>query len=199
MTQLRDLATPFKGGLVKAPPRGKFGSYVSHSTVNERALSVVGPHSFEIIEVVRGWADTVVVNKGKDTERTFPAREAVVGCLARLTAHIDGQTVSVVEAGDVEGAAGQEDGANLKEASSDAYKRCWMRLGLGLHLWSQDDYFLDRQLDKNAAEAQREIIEQRDGGGAVVGRYYADTGEPVPLPGQETLEYSDDDPERPFE
>lgn len=153
MTQLRELATPFKGRLIKSAPRGKFGSYVSHSTVNERALSVVGPHSFEIIEVIRGWADAVTINRDTVTERTFPAREAVVGCLARLTVRIDGETVSVVEAGDVEGAAGQEDGANLKEASSDAYKRCWMRLGLGLHLWSQEDYFLDRQLDVNAAKA----------------------------------------------
>lgn len=154
MTQLRELATPFKGHLVKAPPRGKFGSYVGHSTVNERALSVVGPFSFEITEVIRGWADAVTVNKGKDTERTFPERTAIVGCLARLSVEIDGQVVTVVEAGDVEGAAGQEDGANLKEASSDAFKRCWMRLGLGLHLWSGDDYFLDKQLDVNARRAQ---------------------------------------------
>lgn len=154
MSQLRELATPFLGRLVKEPPRGKFGSYVAHSTVNERALSVVGPFSFEVVEVIRGWTDAVTINSGKPTERTFPERTAVVGCLARLTTEIDGHTVSVVEVGDVEGAAAQSDGANLKEASSDAFKRCWMRLGLGLHLWSQDDYFLDRQLDKNAADAQ---------------------------------------------
>ncbi len=154
MTELRELATPFRGDLVKAPPRGKFGSYVGHSTVNERALSVVGPFSFEIVDVIRGWTDAVTINSGKANERTFPERTAIVGCLARLTADIDGRTVSVIEAGDVEGAAAQSDGANLKEASSDAFKRCWMRLGLGLHLWSQDDYFLDRQLDKNAADAQ---------------------------------------------
>ena len=156
MSQLRELAEPFKGGLVKKAPQGKFGEYVSHSTVNERALSVVGPFSFDVTEIVRGWTDEVVINRGKDTERTYPARDAVIGCLATIEAEIDGKTVRVTEAGDVEGAAAQSDGANLKEASSDAFKRCWMRLGLGLHLWSQDDYFLPKQLDKEAEKSANE-------------------------------------------
>jgi len=148
MTQLRDLAEPFPAALVKKPPAGKFGSYVSHSTVNERALSIVGPFSFGVVEVIRGPAQEVTVHKGKPNEHTYPVREAVVGCLATLTVDIDGRTVSITEVGDVEGAAAQEDGANLKEAASDAFKRCWMRTGLGLHLWSQGDYFLPKQLDK---------------------------------------------------
>lgn len=132
MTQLRELSTPFKGHLVKAPPKGKFGDYVSHSTVNERALSVVGPHSFEVVELIY------------DAERT------VVGVLARLTVEIDGQAVTVIEVGDEEHPDPKHNGANAKNAASDAYKRCWMRLGLGLHLWSGEDYFLAAQLDKNA-------------------------------------------------
>jgi hypothetical protein len=148
--QLRELAEPFPSALVKAPPQGKYGSYVSHSTVNERALSIVGPVSFEVIEVIRGHAHEVVIKKGKPDEKVYPAREAIVGCLGALSVIVNGRPVRIVEAGDVEGAAAQEDGANLKEASSDAFKRCWMRTGLGLHLWSQDDYFLPKQLDKNA-------------------------------------------------
>ena len=182
MTQLRELATPFPDRLVHPAPQGKYGDYVSHSTVNERALSIVGPHSFEVVEVIR------------DTTGN------VAGVLARLTVKIDGREVTVVEAGDEEHPDKKKPGEALKNAASDAYKRCWMRLGLGLHLWSQEDYFLDRQLDKNAeeeAEALREIVEQQDGGGNVVGRFYADTGEPVPMDGQEKL-YDEDDPERPF-
>jgi hypothetical protein len=30
----------------------------------------------------------------------------------------------------------------MKDAMSDAFKRCAMRCGLGLHLWSQGDYYL---------------------------------------------------------
>jgi hypothetical protein len=153
------LAEPFPTKLIKKPPQGKYGSYVSHSTVNERALSIVGPFSFQVVEMVRGAAFPITVNKGKDSERTFPSREAVVGCLGQLTVEIDGTVVTITEAGDVEGAAAQEDGANLKEAASDAFKRCWMRLGLGLHLWSQDDFFLAAQLDKDMAEREPVYID----------------------------------------
>lgn len=146
MKQLRELAEPFKGRWVKRAPQGKYGDYVSHSTVNERLLQVVGPFTFEVTDLIRGWTDEVVLKKGKPDERVFPAREAVVGCIARLEVEIDGRVVSVSEVGDVEGAAAQSDGANAKEASSDAFKRCAMRLGLGLHLWSQDDYFLSKVL-----------------------------------------------------
>lgn len=140
MSQLRELATPFHGRYVKAAPQGKYGDYVSHSTVNERALSVVGPHSFEVIEIIRD-------NDGN-----------VAGVLARLTATIDGERVTVVEGGDEEHPQNKKPGEAVKNASSDAYKRCWMRLGLGLHLWSQGDYFLDKQLDKNAESGGSQAI-----------------------------------------
>jgi hypothetical protein len=156
-SQLRQLAEPFPAKLVKKPPQGKYGSYVPHSTVNERALSIVGPFSFEVAEVIRGHAVPVTIHKGSDKEHTFPARDgAVLGCLGRLTTEIDGRQVVITEVGDVEGAAAQEDGPNLKEAASDAFKRCWMRLGLGLHLWSQDDYFLAAQLDKDMDRSRQD-------------------------------------------
>ena len=31
---------------------------------------------------------------------------------------------------------------------SDSFKRCAMKLGLGLHLWAGEEYYLDKQLDK---------------------------------------------------
>jgi len=40
------------------------------------------------------------------------------------------------------------DGERLKHATSDALKRCAMRVGLGLSIWAQQSYFLDRALDK---------------------------------------------------
>jgi hypothetical protein len=141
------LATKFPDRFIKAPPQGKHGTYVPHDIVNQRALAIVGPHSYEIAQVVRGWTDEVVVNRAKPNERTYPAREAVVAVLGRLTVTVDGRDVVIQEAGDAEGAAAQSDGQNLKEASSDAYKRCWMRLGLGLHLWSGQDYELPQMLD----------------------------------------------------
>jgi len=154
MNQLRELAQPFGASLVSKAPQGKYGDYVKHSTVNERMLSVVGAHSFEVVELIRGQAAEV-----KTTSRSWPARDgAVVGCLARMTVEIDGRTVTVTEVGDVEQPAMNEDGRNAKDAASDAYKRCAMRVGLGLHLWSGDSYFLPAQLDKTAAEATQENV-----------------------------------------
>ena len=112
--------------------------------MNERLLSIVGPFTYELPQIVHGFAPEI-----KTENRTYPSRDhAVLGCVGRLTVDIDGRMVTVEEAGDVEQPAMNLDGRNLKDASSDAFKRCCMRLGLGLHLWSGDDYFLDKQLHK---------------------------------------------------
>ena len=138
MQQLLALAKPFVKSLIRPPASGKYGDYVPHSSVVEAMLYAVGPHDFEVDRLIRGFAEEV---KGKD--RTYPARDnAVVGCLARLTADIDGRPTTVVEIGDVEKAAMNNDGRNAKDAASDAYKRCAMRMGKGLHLWSGADYRL---------------------------------------------------------
>jgi hypothetical protein len=135
-TQLRELAEPFPASLVQNPPQGKQGAYVKHNTYNERLLSIVGPFDFEVLEPIRG--------------ATKSRPDAVVGCLARLTVTIDGERHTIVEVGTEDHPDNGHDAKNLKNAASDALKRCAMRLGLGLHLWSQSDYFLDKQLDKDA-------------------------------------------------
>jgi len=75
----------------------------------------------------------------------------VVGCTATLSCEIDGKRVSITEVGDVE-RPGDNNGSSLKSASSDALKRCAMRLGLGLHLWSQENYYLSSSLEKRRAD-----------------------------------------------
>lgn len=158
MSDLYELSRPFTKEFVKKPPAGKYGDYVKHSTVNERLLSIVGPFTYALPQIVYGAAPEIKTT-GQQS-RTYPGRDhAVVGCVGRLTVTIDGRTVSVEEAGDVENPAMNLDGRNLKDASSDAFKRCCMRLGLGLHLWSGTDYFLDKQLHK-----QESTIEGDDDG-----------------------------------
>jgi hypothetical protein len=44
----------------------------------------------------------------------------------------------------------------MKDAMSDAYKRCAMRLGVGLHLWAQEHYYLGEKLLKADTEAVAE-------------------------------------------
>jgi len=144
MTQLHELSRPFPPEYVKAPPQGKHGDYVPHHIVEQRALQIVGPHSFQVTEPIRGYAEQV---KSKTSDKIWPARDgAVVGCLATLTVTIDGHMVSITEVGTEDTPAMNHDAENLKRAASDAYKRCWMRLGLGLHLWAGVDYFLAGKL-----------------------------------------------------
>jgi len=132
MSQLHELARPFPESLVKQKP-GKFAaSYVEHSVISQRLLEVVGPHDFAV--------DRIITNSDG----------TLVGCTATLTVEVDGRTVSVTEVGDVEHPSGNN-ASNLKNASSDALKRCAMRLGCGLHLWSQENYYLEKALAKREA------------------------------------------------
>jgi hypothetical protein len=140
VTQLSELAKQFTGKYVKTKPGGFAASYVEHGDITQRLLQVVGPFDFRVIELIRN-----------------PQGE-VEGALASLTAEVDGRSVTVVEVGDVENPGSKNNGARAKDAASDAIKRCAMRLGLGLHLWCADHYFLDKVLEGSpvVAEADRE-------------------------------------------
>ena len=61
---------------------------------------------------------------------------------------VDGKTVKVSGIGTDQNNAGKDDGDIIKEMESDALKRAAMRVGVGLHLWAQDQYFLFAQLLK---------------------------------------------------
>ena len=134
--QLYELARPFPDRLVKQKP-GKFSaSYVEHSVISQRLLEVVGPHTFTV--------DTPVLNPDG----------VIVGCLATLEVMVDGDFVTITEVGDVEHPSGNN-ATNLKNAASDAIKRCAMRLGVGLSLWSQENYYLDKALEKRRVETNQ--------------------------------------------
>jgi len=135
MTQLHELSRPFPESLVKTKP-GKFAAaYVEHSVISQRLLEVLGPYTFTV--------DKPVMNPDG----------VVVGCLATLECMIDGDFVTITEVGDVEHPSGNN-GTNLKNAASDGIKRCAMRLGVGLSLWSQENYYLDKALAKREAAAK---------------------------------------------
>lgn len=145
-TVLARLATRFPDRFVKDAPQGKHGEYVPHDVVNQRALAIVGPHSFEVVELIRGMVDKWVDKKTGEIKREARA-DGVTGVLARLTVKIGDATLTVVEVGTEDNPQLGSDAENAKKAASDAYKRCWMRLGLGLHLWSGTDYELPDMLD----------------------------------------------------
>ena len=158
--QLIHLTRPFAGHLVHTNPSGG-GSYVSHSAVNEKLLAVVGPFSFEKVEVLRGYVPGIEPNPQGNSKRAKQGRpaleNAVVGYIGRLTCKVDGVVVSVEEVGDCEDPHNwPHDGARLKDAMSDSLKRCAMRLGVGLHMWSQyqgkSEFFIHDYLLKQNGE-----------------------------------------------
>jgi hypothetical protein len=146
--ELAELARPFPTEFVE---RKDGQDYVAHHVVNQRLLSIVGPFDFELVQVIRGDVAAVPPDASARSRRgkagTPELRNIVVGGIWRLRATIDGRPVQVEEVGDVGDVNNwPHDGARLKDAASDALKRCSMRVGLGLHLWAQEHYFLDQQL-----------------------------------------------------
>lgn len=146
MSQLYELSRVFPDKFIHKNPTG-FGDYIQHSVIRQRLLSVVGAYSQEVKHIIR---ETLTDKQGKEME-------VVTGVILALTVEIDGELVTVEEAGDVEQPFNwRTDGARLKDAVSDAVKRCAMAMGVGLHLWSQFDgqseYFLDEQLKKDGEQ-----------------------------------------------
>ena len=134
MNQLEQLAQRFPDKFIHDNPSG-FGDYIQHSVIRQRLLSVLGAYSTKIVETI------------------YDEGGIVTGVVLELTCEIDGQKISIQEAGDVEKPTNwKTNGARMKDAMSDAIKRCAMSLGVGLHLWSQidgqDEYFLDKQIEK---------------------------------------------------
>lgn len=136
MNQLTRLAKPFAPQYVKPPAQGKYGDYVDHEIVNQALLLILGPFSFRVEQVL------------------YNPDGLVDGCTASLTATVDGVEVTVTEAGDCDHAEIKKtQGDRLKNAASDALKRCAMRLGCGIHLWvgkNKGDFFLYDVLKKRA-------------------------------------------------
>lgn len=133
--QLQKLARPFPTELIKRT-EGVFGDFVTHASVTEKLIAICGPFDFSVQEFIL------------DSDGTL------TGCLAELSLTIDGRRVTITEVGDADYQAGASNGSRAKNASSDALKRCAMRIGVGLHLWSGDSYRLDRALAVNDRTAE---------------------------------------------
>lgn len=127
MTQLQSLAKRIPKSYIKTKPGGFAADYVSHADIQQMLLAKLGPCSQEITQIIRN------------------AEGQVQGVVLRMVFNIDGQTVVIDEIGECE-RPGQNDGLNAKMAVSDGTKRCAPRVGLGLHLWAQDTYVLDKAL-----------------------------------------------------
>lgn len=162
LRQLTMLLAPFPPKVIKKNPSGG-GEYVKHSTVEQRLIDVLGLVDVALVQMIRGDVAAAPPNPDGTSARAkagSPAlTDAVVGVVLRMTATVDGQQVVVEEAGDCEAPHNwPHDGARAKDAFSDAYKRCAMRLGVGLHLWSQEHFYLADKLMKQDEERAGEAV-----------------------------------------
>lgn len=116
-----DLLSPFPKELVRKAPAGKFGDYVPHAHYVERLRDSGVKYTWQC-EPVYG---------------THNGEKRIVG--AKGTIYID-KMGSYDGFGDVDtfklSSPKFNDGSNLKDAESDAFKRACMRFGLGVELWS---------------------------------------------------------------
>ena len=127
-TQLQSLAKRIPKSYIKTKPGGFAADYCSHADVQQMLIAKLGvPPSQEVTQVIRS------------------AEGQAQGVVLRMVFNIDGQTVVIDEVGECE-RPGQNEGLNVKNAVSDAVKRCAMRIGLGLELWCQETYVLDKAL-----------------------------------------------------
>lgn len=153
LRQLTMLVCPFPGSVIKTNPSGG-GSYVAHPVVEQRIIDALGhpPHT-SLVQIVRGDVPGKPGNPNGSSARakagTPDLTGVVVGCVLRMGMVIDGEQWWAEEAGDCEQPHNwPHDGARLKDAMSDAYKRCAMRAGVALHLWAQDAFYLFEKLKK---------------------------------------------------
>lgn len=162
-TDLQKLAKPFPQKYISQVDKG-YGNkadFISHSTITQRILANVGAYDLEVVEVIRGYVAAIEPDLNASSKRKregrSPLNDAVVGVLSRLTLTIDGEKHSIVEAGECGDPHNWDhDGARIKDAMSDAFKRASMRFGVGLQLWTSKDpagYFLDRALQTSPTMA----------------------------------------------
>ena len=116
----KKLTANFPKSVVKKAPQGKYGDYVPHHIYTKRLVDVVGGKYNFTYDIIRD----------KDN--------SVVG--AKCTLEID-DLGTVQEVGDVDRhalARNLTESEILKLAVSDGIKRCCMRFGIGLELWTGD-------------------------------------------------------------
>lgn len=172
-----DFVRPFPANFIHQNPNG-YGVYVEHSTVVQRILQVAGPYHFEVVKILHG---DVIDTKTNDV--VLP--NVVVGAVCRLTLEINGKSYCYEEVGDVEHPGNwRHDGARMKDAMSDAIKRCAMRAGIGLHLWAQDEFYLyDRLRAMESSESPMDSEETEPSGSVGTGEG-AGGGTAAPDPGK---------------
>ena len=138
----KKLTANFPKSVVKKAPQGKFGDYVPHHIYTKRLVDVVGGKYNFTYDIIRD----------KDN--------AVVG--AKCTLDIDGLG-TVQEVGDVDRhalARNLTESEILKLAVSDGIKRCCMRFGIVLELWTGDTTEEEHYASSTVEEPKKKVTQE---------------------------------------
>lgn len=150
MSQHHEISVPFPASVIEKKPGSFDADYIPHGMITQRLLATLGPFDQRVVRELYDDLPTSEYvedpNTGQSDFIEGMRSNILTGVVLELTVFIDEVRVVVQEAGDVENPLKMKtNGARLKVATSDALKRCAMRLGCGLHLWSKP-YVLDRKL-----------------------------------------------------
>lgn len=165
MSDLLKLSKPFPAKFIRQTPGSNSAPYIGHSVITQRILANVGAFDAEVVQVIRGYVPEIkgTGKEGDSNRKRYGApaiNDAVVAVVYALTLTIDGRRCRVEEIGECGDPHNWgHDGARIKDAVSDAIKRCGMRFGVGLQLWAIKEpagYFLHDALKKQNSE-QAEI------------------------------------------
>lgn len=150
LSQATLLAYPFHPDLIERKPGAGSASYVSHAVITQRFLYVTGPPMVEIVQELYGPV------RGKPE-----LGSVLVGVRMRMTVEVDGKVRVTEEYGSCEHPQNEtHDGERAKKAASDAYKRCAMRFGNGLQLWStRTGYTLGERMAERDRVGSGELAE----------------------------------------
>ena len=140
----KKLIKDFPKSVVKPAPKGKFGDYVPHHIYTQRLVDVIpGGYDFTFTEI-----------RGKDN--------AIVGAKCKLFIKETDQTIE--EVGDVTKyqLESNTESEVLKLAVSDGIKRCCMRIGMGLELWTggatEEEHYSEAKPQQTVEVEKKKVV-----------------------------------------
>ena len=140
----KKLIKDFPKSVVKPAPKGKFGDYVPHHIYTQRLVDVIpGGYDFTFTEI-----------RDKDN--------AIVGAKCKLFIKETDQTIE--EVGDVTKyqLESNTESEVLKLAVSDGIKRCCMRIGMGLELWTggatEEEHYSEAKPQQTVQVEKKKVV-----------------------------------------
>ena len=131
MPTLEAVLKPFPEAFVHSAGHG---SFVTHSVVVQRLLDLYGTYNMTVVREL------------------YDDGHILTGVLLEITVQGDDGPIVMQEFGDCSDPLQKvTNGERAKNAISDGLKRCAMRLGVGLHLWAQEESYLHSKLSTGDA------------------------------------------------